>query len=69
RIVRQHGNVRRHLTLLPYLRAWQRLCRSLQERRETAGERGGKALLDQLYSPQLQVHSLGRHEEIQIVQG
>jgi hypothetical protein len=59
RIVRQHSNVRRHLTPLPYLRAWQRLCRSLQERRE-ADERSGKVLLDKLYSPQLQVHSVGR---------
>ena len=69
RIVRQHSNVRRHLTPLPYLRAWQRLSRSFQERRETADERSGKALLDQLYSPQLQVHSEGRHEKIQAVQG
>jgi hypothetical protein len=69
RIVRQHSNVRRHLTPLPYLRAWQRLCRSFQESRETADEWSGKALLDQLYSPQLQVHSVGRHEKIQAVQG
>jgi SAM-dependent methyltransferase len=60
RIVRRHSNVRRHLTPMPYLRAWQRLCRSLQERRETAGTRSGKALLDTLYSPQLHAHSVGR---------
>ncbi len=60
RIVRQHSNVRRHLTPLPYLRAWQRLRRSLQERRETADERSGKELLDTLYSSQLQFHSVGR---------
>lgn len=53
RIVRQHSNVRRHLTPTPYLRAWQRLCRSLQERRETADAQSGKSLLDQLYAPQV----------------
>ncbi|OQW30918.1 MAG: methyltransferase type 11 [Nitrospira sp. SG-bin1] len=52
RIVRQHGNVRHHLTPLPYLRMWQRLCRSLRERRQTADARSGKALLDGLYSAQ-----------------
>ncbi|MBH0185662.1 MAG: tetraacyldisaccharide 4'-kinase [Nitrospira sp.] len=50
RIVRGHSNLRRHLTPLPYLRAWQRLCRSLAERRETADEDNGKALLDRLYA-------------------
>ena len=60
RIVSQHSNVRRHLTPIPYLRAWQRLCRSLQERREAADERSGKALLDTLYSPQRQLYSVGR---------
>ncbi|NJN70827.1 MAG: class I SAM-dependent methyltransferase [Nitrospira sp.] len=53
RIVRGHSNLRRHLTPLPYLRAWQRLYRSLMERRETVGATSGKALLDQLYSLQL----------------
>lgn len=53
RIVRGHSNFRRHLTPLPYLRAWQRLCRSLQERRETAHASNGKALLDDLYSQPL----------------
>lgn len=60
RIVRRHSNVRRHLTPLPYLRAWQRLCRSLQERRQTADERSGKALLDTLYSSQFHMRSMGR---------
>ncbi len=69
RIVRQHRNVRHHLTPLPYLRAWQRLCRSLQERHEAAHAATGKALLDKLYSPQVQFHSVGRHEGIQTVQG
>ena len=64
RIVRRHSNVRRHLTPLPYVRVWQRLCRSLQERRQTADERSGKPLLDQLYAPRLQLHSVERHEEI-----
>ncbi len=53
RIVRGHSNFRRHLTPLPYLRAWQRLCRSLQERRETAHASNGKALLDDLYAQPL----------------
>ena len=53
RIVRGHSDLRRHLTPLPYLRAWQRLCRSLQERRETAHATNGKALLDELYSQPL----------------
>jgi len=60
RIVRGHSNFRRHLTPLPYLRAWQRLCRSLEEKRETAGATSGKGLLDKLYSPQWQVHSVGQ---------
>jgi SAM-dependent methyltransferase len=60
RIVRRHNTLRHHLTPMPYLRAWQRLCRSLQERRETANARTGKALLDQLYVPQLRAHSVGR---------
>lgn len=59
RIVRQHSNLRRHLTPLPYVRVWQRLCRTVQEKRDTAGERTGKALLDKLYAPQLQLHSTG----------
>lgn len=58
RIVRGHSNLRRHLTPLPYVRAWQRLCRSLAERRETAGTASGKALLDRLYSSPLQDHSV-----------
>jgi SAM-dependent methyltransferase len=58
RIVRGHSNWRRHLTPLPYLRAWQRLCRSLAERRETAAAASGKALLDGLYASPLQAHSV-----------
>ncbi len=58
RIVRGHSDLRRHLTPLPYLRLWQRLYRSLMERRETAGATSGKALLDQLYSPQLRSYSV-----------
>ncbi len=60
RIVRQHSNMRHHLTPLPYVRLWQRFCRSLKERREAADVRSGRALLDTLYSPQLQLHSIGR---------
>lgn len=60
RIVHGHSNVRRHLTPLPYLRAWQRLHRSLMERRETAGATSGKALLDQLYAPQLRSCSVSQ---------
>lgn len=58
RIVRGHSNFRRHLTPLPYLRAWQRLYRSLVERRETVGATDGKALLDQLYSHPLRNYSV-----------
>jgi 2-polyprenyl-3-methyl-5-hydroxy-6-metoxy-1,4-benzoquinol methylase len=58
RIVRGHSNWRRHLTPLPYLRAWQRFCRSIAERRETADAASGKALLDGLYSTQFRIHSL-----------
>jgi SAM-dependent methyltransferase len=60
RIVREHSDLRRHLTPLPYLRLWQRLYRSLMERRETAGATSGKALLDQLYSPQLRSYSVSQ---------
>ena len=60
RIVRRHSNLRRHLTPMPYLRAWQRLCRSLQESRETANASSGKTLLDTLYSPQLRSYVVGR---------
>jgi hypothetical protein len=60
RIVRGHSNWRRHLTPLPYLRAWQRLCRSLAERREAATAASGKTLLDGLYSSQSQIHSVAQ---------
>lgn len=59
RIVREHSNLRRYLTPLPYVRVWQRLCRSLMERRETQ-DATGKALLDTLYSSQLPIHSMRR---------
>jgi SAM-dependent methyltransferase len=60
RIVRQHSNLRRYLTPLPYVRVWQRLCRSLMERRETQDATTGKVLLDTLYSSQLPILSMGR---------
>lgn len=58
KIVREHNDLRRHLTPLPYLRAWQRLYRSLSERRETAGATTGKALLDQVYAHPLRSYSV-----------
>lgn len=58
RIVREHTNFKHHLTPSPYVRAWQRLCRSLAERRETTGAESGKAVLDDLYSAQVQAHSV-----------
>ena len=57
-IVRGHRNWKRHLTPTPYVRAWQRLCRSFAERRETEAGASGKVLLDKLYAPQLQVHAV-----------
>jgi 2-polyprenyl-3-methyl-5-hydroxy-6-metoxy-1,4-benzoquinol methylase len=58
RIVRQHTALRHHLSPAPYVRAWQRLCRSLKERRETAAPNSGKAILDGLYAPHVQAHSI-----------
>ncbi|MBX3303311.1 MAG: class I SAM-dependent methyltransferase [Nitrospira sp.] len=58
RIVREHSDLRRHLTPLPYVRPWQRLYRSLMERRETSGAISGKALLDRLYSHPLKNYSV-----------
>lgn len=57
RIVRQHTFLRHHLSPSPYVRVWQRLCRSLEERRETAAPSSGKAILDVLYAPHVQAHS------------
>jgi 2-polyprenyl-3-methyl-5-hydroxy-6-metoxy-1,4-benzoquinol methylase len=57
-IVRGHSDFRRHLTPLPYLRLWQRLYRSLMERREITGAANGKVLLDELYSPQQRNYSV-----------
>ncbi|MFO0697626.1 MAG: class I SAM-dependent methyltransferase [Nitrospira sp.] len=58
RIVSQHTVLRHHLSPSPYVRAWQRLCRSLKERRETAVSGNGKAILDTLYAPHVQTRSL-----------
>lgn len=57
RIVRQHTFLRHHLSLSPYVRVWQRLCRSLEERREAVAPSSGKAILDVLYAPHVQAHS------------
>jgi SAM-dependent methyltransferase len=57
-IVRGHTNLRRHLTPLPYVRAWQRFCRSFAEQRETAGAVSGKELLDRLYASEIQASSV-----------
>ena len=57
RIVRQHTFLRHHLSPSPYVRVWQRLCRSLEERRETVAPSSGKAILDVLYAPHVQAHS------------
>ncbi len=56
RIVRGHSPLRHHLTPLPYLRPLQRLWRSFQEQRETAGAMNGRTLLDALYGSQMKVH-------------
>ncbi len=53
RIVRGHSAWRHHLTPMPYVRAWQRFCRSLEERRETAALSSGKEILDDLYGREL----------------
>lgn len=57
RIVGQHTVLRHHLSPAPYVRAWQRLCRSLNERRETAAPSSGKTILDGLYASHVQAHS------------
>ncbi len=48
-IVREHRAWRHALTLTPYRRAYERLCRAFAERRETAGVLWPKHLLDTLY--------------------
>ena len=58
RIVRGHTNLTHHLTPSPYVRAWQRLCRSFAERRGTTGVESSKALLDGLYAAQVKTHSV-----------
>lgn len=50
-IIRSHTNLRHHMTPFPYVRAVQRLWRTVAEMRETANFRGGKHLLDSLYAP------------------
>ncbi len=57
RIVHRHSALRHHLGPAPYVRVWQRLCRSLKEQRETVSQSSGKAILDGLYAPHLQTHS------------
>ena len=59
RIVRGHTTLTHHLTPSPYVRVWQRLCRSFAERRETAGAESGKALLDAVYAAQVKAHTVG----------
>ena len=54
RIVRGHRPLRHYLTPLPYIRPLQRLWRSLQEQRKTAGTMNGRLLLDALYASQVQ---------------
>lgn len=49
-IVRGHTSFHHCLTLTPYLRTWQRLRRSLGERRETVNFKNGKQLCDSLYA-------------------
>jgi SAM-dependent methyltransferase len=48
-IVSRHTDLRHYATRYPYVRAWQRLERSLNEKREMA-ELGGERPLDALYS-------------------
>jgi len=55
-IVSGHTNLRHQMTSLPYVRAWQRLCRSIVERRETAGFTRGKDLLNRLYFSEIHAH-------------
>ncbi len=58
RIVQGHTNLTHHLTPSPYIRVLERLWRSLEEWRETAGVASGKALLDGLYATQVKAHSV-----------
>ncbi|MCS6897808.1 MAG: class I SAM-dependent methyltransferase [Nitrospira sp.] len=58
RIVRRHSTWRHHLTPTPYVRTWQRLCRSIEERRETVAMMSGKELLDGLYRRQSRIRSV-----------
>jgi hypothetical protein len=55
-IVSRHTDLRHYATPHPYVRAWERLRRSVGEKREVAQLRaGGRPLLDSLY-----VSALGR---------
>jgi SAM-dependent methyltransferase len=49
-IVSGHTGLRHYATRHPYVRAWQRLGRSLSEKRELRRLGGGRRLLDSLYS-------------------
>jgi len=49
-IVSRHTDLRHFATRHPYVRAWERLRRSLNEQREIARFGGGKRVLDSLYS-------------------
>ncbi|MGH8696433.1 MAG: class I SAM-dependent methyltransferase [Burkholderiales bacterium] len=49
-IVSRHTGLRHYATRHPYARAWGRLQRSLNEKREIAKLGGGRRLLDSLYS-------------------
>ncbi len=49
-VVSRHTDLRHYATRHPYVRAWQRLGRSLNEKREIARLGGGRRLLDSLYS-------------------
>ena len=57
RIVCQHSVLRHHLSPAPYVRAWQRLRRSLKEQHETVTLDSGKAILDALYAPHVKSRS------------
>ena len=68
RIVRGHHPLRHYLTPLPYLRPLQRLWRSLQEQRETAGTMNGRLLLDALYQSQVQADTVDKAKVMTTVQ-
>jgi len=53
-IVSRHTDLRHYATHHPYARAWGRLTRSVNEKREIAQLDGGRRLLDSLYSRALE---------------